>query len=1542
MVSRTILYSIIGGFFCFAGLIVFGQVPSLRFHKLSVEDGLSQNSVNCILQDNSGFMWFGTRAGLNKFDGYQFTCYQFNPKDTNSISDTWINCLLKLKNGNLLIGTRNGGLNEFNPFVNRFQRHHFSDKTPGRLMNISILSLEQSADGKIWVGTTKGLYVSEDCKNFFPVTQTSDTAFQHNPVTAIFADNQGSLWMGTSFNEITEYRIKEKKVVRYSDVQITTRKFQIKKLDKLSSGLLILATQQGLRFFDTYTHRFTNGLHDFAGADSLLQMEVKNFSRDQEGRIWCSVQNADLEGGLACIDFGLNNIRYVLADANYAGGLSKETIQSLFTDNSGIIWVGFDGKGINYFHPRAQKFRHFSKENKEGIRLSSDYIFSIFEDEDESVWLGTSDKGINHIDFKTGKADYYVNGLFSNNHCTDIEPEENSKLWISFNTRDDEGGAVLFDKKSGDFQTIDQYIGKRNPLGTYKITCLLNEKDFLWLGTSDAGLCRVDKKAKNIRKFFHKEGDNNSLPGNEITYLYRDSNGSLWIGTRSGLSKMTNNGESFTSFVFNQRDKNSISNNNILSILEDRNKNLWISTAHGLNRFDYQKEVFTLVSTDNGLSNNHIYGALEDKAGNLWLSTNNGLNRYHPVSQEVRIFSIEDGLQSKEFNTNSFHLGKTGKFYFGGIGGFNVFTAENIRENNYMPQVVITHLSVLGKTIPLDSAIFTKKIIQLEYSQNFFTLDFASLDYLLPTKNKFECLLEGLENEWIALGNRHSVSYSNLSPGKYVFRLKGTNDDGVWSKNQAVLTIVVLPPFYMTSWFYFLCALVTLAVVWLIYRQRIKTYLKTQKELREQVRIRTEKIEQQKAELNESHQQLARISELGLMITSSLDLEAISKMVYEGINSMIDAKSFGIGILTEGKNEIDFKFVFDEGKRIFPESVSLNNQQSIAAWCIRNRQEIFTGKSEDIRIHYSGTPIYEGEMENSLESFLMIPLLSGNRCLGVITAQSAKKNAYNELHLQTLRSLAGYIAVAVDNSNAYQFLNESKNQLEKLSIVAKETANAVVIADPEGNIEWVNEGFTRMTGYSLEELTQNVGSTIFIASGNPEIKSIISHCVKEKKSVFYEALNTTKSGKKIWVRTSLTPVLDENGNIKKLVAIDSDFSEIKKAEEKIKASEKQYKTLYDQNGDFLFIYDKGTHYIMDCNQTFVDFYGYSKEELRSMTPFDLIPETEHLKLAMEIDVAAPHKASYYTHKTKAGNLSPVEVRSVEIEFNGRNAWLVITRDITERKKAEEQILHQRDLIEAKNKDITDSINYARRIQQATLPTQAQMQEAFPEHFVFFRPKDIVSGDFYWLGKSENGKVYFATADCTGHGVPGAILSVIGTTKLEEIVSHRPVTNPADALHQLRVDIVSMLNHYGAEKETDDGIDMVLCSFDFQKTAENKGAIMEFVCAKNPLWIIRNDQLTEYLPDHFCVGKDNDTEKPFTLHRVELQKGDKVYMFSDGFADQFGGKTGKKFKSKKLQDLLLQTRHYPMQKQKEELEKTLDEWRGNFMQVDDICVVGITI
>ncbi len=573
----------------------------------------------------------------------------------------------------------------------------------------------------------------------------------------------------------------------------------------------------------------------------------------------------------------------------------------------------------------------------------------------------------------------------------------------------------------------------------------------------------------------------------------------------------------------------------------------------------------------------------------------------------------------------------------------------------------------------------------------------------------------------------------------------------------------------------------------------------------ENINAANEQLAQSSEQLRQSHQNVKLISEIGQKITSTLDLEKILDIVYRNVNSMMDASSFNIGYYNEEKQIIEMKLGMEKGKQLPRADFSMMDKNRLAVWCVDKRKDIFINDYNTEHTNYieQDLPVIAGE---DTASMMFIPLVVEDRVVGIITVQSFERNAYTQYHLEILRTFASYAAVALNNAQAYKQLNLAMQEVEKLSIVASRSENTIVICNPEAEMIWANDSFIRTFGSSLEEFKKERGNTIHDISSNPDIKKVIEECISKKTGIVYESKNMTRNNGERWFQTALSPVFDEDGKLRNIVFIDSDITELKTIEARLKQ---------------------------------------------------------------------------------------------------------------------------------KNKEVIDSIHYARRIQQALLTSDYYIKKYISDYFILFQPKDIVSGDFYWMLNKDD-FMYVVTADCTGHGVPGAFMSMMGINLLNDIIIARNISNPALALDIMREEIINILNPEGAEEEAKDGMDMVLCKFDFKN---NK---LDFAAANNALYLLRNGVLSEFKGDKMPVGKGSDNTAAFTRQTIELQHGDTIYTFTDGYPDQFGGPKGKKFKYRQLEELLLANANKPMSAQKRDLKRTIEDWKGKLEQVDDVLVIGIKI
>ncbi len=576
-----------------------------------------------------------------------------------------------------------------------------------------------------------------------------------------------------------------------------------------------------------------------------------------------------------------------------------------------------------------------------------------------------------------------------------------------------------------------------------------------------------------------------------------------------------------------------------------------------------------------------------------------------------------------------------------------------------------------------------------------------------------------------------------------------------------------------------------------------------------------------------------------------------------------------------------------------------------------------------------------------------------------------------------------YQNVAIHNQNEEiqkqsQALELANTELEKLSIVASKTDNAVMIMDSKGNFEWVNAGFTRLYGYTLQLYTHEVDSNILSASSNPEIKKIITRCIENKETVVYDNQNQTRNGDKIWIQTTLTPTFDEVGNVSRLIAIDANIDKVKKAENEIREQHKmiieQARVLERQNveleklslvasetdnailmtdpeGDFIWVNDAYTRMFGftfdDLTQTF------SKNIVGPRTPVEIKhlinkAKTELHSVDYELQAATKSGDKIWIHTT----LSPITDNAGKLKH-----LIAIDTDITNLKKAEfeirqkneelysqsEELRQQNERIEHQNQQITSSISYARNIQQAILPSQKEMKRFF-DSFIIFRPKDIVSGDFYWFAHmpakdSFTEKIFIATVDCTGHGVPGAFMSMMANQMLKEIVLESKIVKPAEILTALDRKIKRALRQ--DETENNDGMDVVLCRIEKQDDEQYR---VKFCGAKRPLYFCKNnvEDVDLLRGDRRSIGGmklKHNKKSEFSDEELILKKGDKLWLSTDGYIDQ-NNIARKRYGTPQLMGVLNEIKELPMSEQRTILERNLLEYQGRADQRDDITMIGL--
>ncbi|MEW9700983.1 two-component regulator propeller domain-containing protein [Paenibacillus sp. SI8] len=794
------------------------QPYGMKFEHIdTLSSDLSQSSIFNIVQDNSGFLWFATQNGLNRFDGYNFKIYKSNKNDLTSISDNWVNTIFLDKSGVLWIGTLNGGLNKYDEKNDSFLRYTYQSGKPDGISSNLIADVVEDNHGFIWIGTDNGL-------NRLNPKTGEFKSYHHNPndsnslssdrISDLFMDRDGFLWVATEDGGVNRFDQETEKVITYKN-DLHSKNLSdnfVEYIYQDSNGKFWFGTKNGLDQFDPGTAKFKNYINEPNNPNSLSNNYVQYIYEDKEHRLWIGTnQGLNLftpdEQGF---------IRYVHDPANI-NSLSEDNIRSIFQDRSGIIWIGTNSSGINKFSQEKDKFAHFYNKPIDANSLDNNNVWSFYVDKDNQLWVGTSD-GLNIYDSSRQKVKHYQHDLkegssISTGNVWTIMEDSHGDIYVGTQT-----GLDRFDRKTEKFIHYRYDLDNGNNLSNIR-ALYEDKKGTLWIGTKNDGLLSLDPARTTFNQI-----PNKTLSGSIwITSLMEDRDGSLWVGTNTGLYDLDSQAVSVGSYRQNSNNQTtSISNDRIRSIYEDAAHGMiWIATlGGGLNRLDVKTNSLTTFSEDDGLSNNTIYGILADEEGNLWLSTDFGISKFDPNKLIFKNYDVRNGLQSNEFNGNAYYKSKSGEMFFGGVNGFNAFYASRIKDSSFIPPIHITSLRTKNKVMKCCT-----EPLHLSYAENAFSAEFASLDYTMPQKNQYAYRLEGFDKNWVYSGDRRFASYTNLDAGRYIFEVKGTNIDGVWSDKQT-LEVTVDPPYWKTWWAYTLYVMMAVLIFWTFSWLRSKKHKK--------------------------------------------------------------------------------------------------------------------------------------------------------------------------------------------------------------------------------------------------------------------------------------------------------------------------------------------------------------------------------------------------------------------------------------------------------------------------------------------------------------------------------------------------------------------------------------------------------------------------------------------------------------------------------------------------------------------------------------------
>lgn len=838
-----------------SGLTLFrlaGQ--TVQFRNYSIEEGLSQSVVNCVFQDSRGFIWTGTQNGLNRFDGYTFKTYLYNPDDTSSLSNNWIYAIDEDNEGNLYIATKQG-LNILKRNEEIFRRIAVGGSADG-MVSACVYDVVVSATGTVYMNTLPMFSVyhpDHGTMRHFPTLFPSTGIVEDNRMP-LLEDPDGDIWIGSSSGlacfhptsgSFSYYKLDQPGNAERRQVKVTA-------IDQDNTGLLWIGTNSGLRTLSKKSGLQRDIFARNPGSLLLGSDFIRAILCDHSGNVWIGTEG----NGVHKIQ-RLDSITYAINSYSVAHGLGHNIVLSLAIDKSWNLWAG-TLQGISKTDLKPSRFRLYRRDRTSAsVNLLDNVVASIYKAEDGKIWVGNWGRGLNILDRKTGLVEHYSSGHAGKYHLTNdfihvIFPDEAGNIWLG--TRD---GIYIFDKRTSSFVRFNTFFpdSKLPDLTNTRIFMITRSRDGnYWIATQQ-GLFRLSADKRNAL-IFSAESSRKYRIGSNLVYCVREDHlGYIWIATINGLDVFDPAKEKMTHFR-KTGNKNSLCDNFVISLCEDQHGDMWIGTGAFVNKFVRKDSTFLYFDRDDGLSNNNIFEILRDRENTMWFATGGGLSRYDTASGRFRTYGVDDGLQSAEFNLRACYEAPDGEIFFGGMNGFNSFYPGRMGDNPFIPEMVVTLCYTPVQGINVALPVSSEGVLVIDHKSKDFTIEFVALEYTIPERNHYAYMLEGVSSEWIHIGTRRFVSFSGLSPGEYLFRVKGTNNDGQWNETGTTLRIIVLPPWWRSWWAYTAYFLIFAGILMLIIKWRERNLIAERRLLEQKVLERTIQIESKNQEILQKNEAL--------------------------------------------------------------------------------------------------------------------------------------------------------------------------------------------------------------------------------------------------------------------------------------------------------------------------------------------------------------------------------------------------------------------------------------------------------------------------------------------------------------------------------------------------------------------------------------------------------------------------------------------------------------------------------------------------------------
>lgn len=823
-------------FFALCGVST-AQYPSFTFERLTIEDGLSNNSINCILQTSNGFLWIATKDGLNRYDGHSFKIFKNIPLDSTSLPENYIMSLLESRDGTLWVGTWGGGLCKYNSMYETFTR--IDSPSP---FDDYIQCLFEDHYYNLWYGTTTA--------GLFKLNRKTGTIHSYNKkfsdkiqfpadnITFITDDRKGFLWIGTWNDGLIQFNPKTETFKQFTHNPKNVHSISSNGVWHLFNDdekYLWLSTFSGVDILDLNTYEITYQPNFSVEETKHLTTPIRQILKDHFGKIWIGTYDYY---GLFYYDknevrkrLDNNVLSSLINEEDNPNSLSSNRIRWMYEDRNYNIWFGTED-GLNKL-PATKPFVQYRYFPLRKISLGGKVVSSIFEGKNNSLWVGFGGGGFDKIDLKTNSISHFnhhtdIQHSLSNYDVVTIYEDKKGTVWIGTRT----GGLNRFNPQTGKFK---HYLhDSKNPnsiISNWVQQIIETRKDQFLIGTND-GLQILD--CDNETFTYYKpvvKNDSVSLPLTlSVNALFEDREENLWIGTwLDGLFRYSPNEQKLYHYIPNVRNLFSLSSSKVTTIIEDSKGFIWVGThSGGINKFDKSTGKFKRYNTKNGLPNDVVFGVLEDADGFLWISTLKGLAKFNPLNESFRIYDQSDGLINNTFNWRASFKNQSGKMYFGGLHGFISFDPQQIKVDSTLTRVAFTSFKVFNKEATLPQSLPATKEIMLAYDQNFFSIEFTTLNMAPSHKHNYSYMLEGIDSDWIQSKNRTTAYYTDIEPGNYKFLVKASNADNIWS-DPIALSVIIKPAWWMTWWFKVIIGFAVCLLGIMIYKFRVNQLLKIER-----------------------------------------------------------------------------------------------------------------------------------------------------------------------------------------------------------------------------------------------------------------------------------------------------------------------------------------------------------------------------------------------------------------------------------------------------------------------------------------------------------------------------------------------------------------------------------------------------------------------------------------------------------------------------------------------------------------------------------------